>query len=151
MSRKSMYGTFVEGMRNGWTLGTMQLLPNMVMAFALIQILNKIGLLEILGKVFGPLMGFFGLPGEAVTVLLTAWLSAGGGVGAAAGLYTHGTLNGTHVSILIPAIFLMGAQLQYVGRILSVAGINPRHYKMLMLIGLLNALLSMLIMRWLVL
>ena len=151
MSRKSMYGTFVEGMRSGWTLGTMQLLPNMVMAFALIQILNKIGLLEVLGKVFGPLMGFFGLPGEAVTELLTAWLSAGGGVGAAAGLYTHGTLNGTHVSILIPAIFLMGAQLQYVGRILSVAGINSRHYKMLMLIGLLNALLSMLIMRWLVL
>ncbi len=151
MSCKSVYETFVEGMRNGWTLGTMQLLPNMVMAFVLIQVLNKIGLLQFLGKLFGPLMAFFGLPGESVTVLLTAWLSAGGGVGAAASLYTHGVLNGTHLSIIIPAIFLMGAQLQYVGRILSVAGVDPRHYKVLMLIGLLNALLSMLIMRWLVL
>ncbi len=150
MSKKNFYDLFLDGMRKGWTLGTMYLLPNVVLAFVLIQLLNKTGLLLVIGNAFGPIMNLFGLPGEAITVLLTSWLSAGGGVGAAASLYTHGTLTSVHLSILIPAIFLMGAQVQYLGRVLAVAGVRARHYKVMFVIGLANAALSMLIMRWLV-
>lgn len=59
-------------------------------------------------------------------------------------------MDSTHVSIVMPAIFLMGAQIQYVGRILGVAGVDSKHYPMLFCIGILNALLAMLTMKWLI-
>ena len=71
-------------------------------------------------------------------------------IGAAAGLYTHGIMTSTHMSIIMPGIFLMGALIQYMGRILGVAGVDSRHYPMLFFIGLLNAALAMLTMKWLI-
>ena len=50
----------------------------------------------------------------------------------------------------MPGIFLMGALIQYMGRILGVAGVASRHYPMLFLIGVLNAVLAMLTMKWLI-
>jgi len=146
----TLYGTFVEGVCKGWKIATLNMLPNVVLAFVFIKALQISGLLDVLGAVFAPLMAFFGLPGEAVTVLISTWFSAGGGIGATAGLYSHDIMDSTHVSIVMPAIFLMGAQLQYVGRILSVAGVDSRHYPMLFGIGILNAVLAMLTMKWLI-
>ena len=100
-----------------------------------------------LGVVFNPVMGLFGLPGQAVMVLVGAWMSMGGGVGVAASLYAAKILNPTHVTILLPAIFLMGAQIQYMGRLLGTAGIQGRYYPMLFGISILNAIISMIIMR----
>ncbi|MBQ8172362.1 MAG: hypothetical protein IJ034_00280 [Mailhella sp.] len=146
----TLYGAFVEGVCKGWKVATLNMLPNVVLAFVFIKALQISGFLDALGDIFAPLMAFFGLPGEAVTVLISTWFSAGGGIGAAAGLYAHGVMDSTHVSIVMPAIFLMGAQIQYVGRILGVAGVDSKHYPMLFCIGILNALLAMLTMKWLI-
>lgn len=151
MIKKNITDIFVEGLRKGWQMGTMNLLPNVVMAFVLIQALEILGLLKLIGKIFEHIMTIFGLPGEAITALLTTWLSAGGSIGITASLVSQGILTSTHVSILIPAIFLMGSQLQYIGRILAVAGIPPAHYKVLFLISIINATLAMLTMRYLIL
>ena len=140
----------VGGMKKGWTIAIGNMLPNVILAFALIQGLHLMGILPVLGTFCAPIMGFFGLPGEAITVLLTTWLSAGGGVGTAASLFAQGILTAQDVSILAPAIFLMGAQLQYAGRLLAVADVSKQHYPVLFGIGILNACLSMLTMRWLV-
>ena len=59
---------FVEGARRGFTIGTTSLLPNVVMAFVIIRILDVTGLLKIIGISFAPIMSLWGLPGEAVTV-----------------------------------------------------------------------------------
>lgn len=150
MVKQNINDVFVSGLRKGWQMGTMSLLPNVIMAFVLIQALNTLGLLKIIGELFAPVMAIFNLPGEAMTVLLTSWLSAVGGVGIAASLYTQGILNSTHISILIPGIFLMGGQLQYMGRILAVAGIEPSHYKILFFISLFNAILAMFTMRFII-
>lgn len=150
MFKKTIVDIFIDGVRKGWTLGTQNLLPNVLMAFVLIEVLQILGLLTLIGKVFGPVMGLFGLPGEAVTVLLTGWLANGGGVGVAASLYTQGTLTSTHISILLPGLLLMGAQLQYMGRVLAVAGASSRHYPVLFAISVLNACMAMLTMRFLV-
>ena len=83
-----------------------------------------------------------------VMVLIGAWMSMGGGVGVAASLYAAKVLNPTHVTILLPAIFLMGAQIQYMGRLLGTAGIQGRYYPMLFGISILNAVISMIIMRF---
>ena len=84
-------------------------------------------------------MGLFGLPGEAVTVLLTAWLSSSAGTGIAVSLLSNGTINGTHATILIPAIFLLGSQIQYMGRLLGVADVPKKYWPLLMLTSILNA------------
>lgn len=147
MTRTTLLDVFVVGARKGWAMAVNNILPNVLMAFVLIHFLKLIGVLGLMGKVFGPLMGVFGLPGEAVAVLIASWLAMGGGVGVAASLYGAGTLSASHVSILLPAILLMGAQVQYMGRLLGTAGVQVRYYPMLFTICIVNALIAMLIMR----
>ena len=145
--KKTLPDIFVEGAKKGWNVGISSIIPNVLMAFVLIHALRLSGLLDMLGVLFNPVMGVFGLPGQAVMVLVGAWMSMGGGVGVAASLYAAKILNPTHVTILLPAIFLMGAQIQYMGRLLGTAGIHGRYYPMLFGISILNAIISMIIMR----
>lgn len=145
--KKTLPDIFVEGAKKGWNVGISSIIPNVLMAFVLIHALRLSGLLDMLGVLSNPVMGLFGLPGQAVMVLVGAWMSMGGGVGVAASLYAAKILNPTHVTILLPAIFLMGAQIQYMGRLLGTAGIQGRYYPMLFGISILNAIISMIIMR----
>ncbi|MFP3498190.1 hypothetical protein SB759_28625, partial [Pseudomonas sp. SIMBA_059] len=86
-------------------------------------------------------------PGEAITVLLTAWLSSSAGTGVAVSLLTKGLLTGADITILAPAIFLMGSQLQYMGRLLGVADVPKKYWPLLMLVSIINALIAMSVMR----
>jgi spore maturation protein SpmB len=95
-------------------------------------------------------MAIFGLPGEGITLLLASWLSMGGGCGMAAKFYTDGIFTVTHLAIAFPAIFLMGAQVQYLGRALGTAEVKSRYYGVMIGLSVLNAFLSMLMMRFLV-
>lgn len=142
----NIYDSFLEGMRKGLKIAALNMLPNVVIAFILIKALQITGLLDTIGTLFTPVMEIFHLPGEAIAVLLSTVLSAGGGIGTAAGLYSHGVLNSVHLSILMPAIFLMGAQIQYAGRILGVIGIESKHFYVLFVISVLNSLMAMLTM-----
>jgi spore maturation protein SpmB len=145
--KKAITDVFVDGARKGWNIGVNSIIPNVLLAYALIQILTVAGLLQYLEAIFNPLMGLFGLPGVAVMVLAGAWLSMGGGVGIAASLYSSGSLDATHLAILMPAIYLMGSQIQYMGRMLGTAGIQSRFYPALFAISIINAVLGMCIMR----
>lgn len=138
---------FVEGARKGWGIATSSTLPNVVMAFIIIKALEITGALKGMGMIFAPLMGLFGLPGEAITVLLTSWLSASAGTGVAVSLLSKGTLNVADITILIPAIFLMGSQLQYMGRLLGVADVPKKYWPLLMAVSIINAVIAMLVMR----
>lgn len=104
---------FLSKGRKGWNIATTSTLPNVVMAFIIIKALEITGALKGLGMVFAPLMGLFGLPGEAAAVLIGGWMSMGGGIGVAIGLFDKGILTGEHLAILAPAIYLMGSQVQY--------------------------------------
>jgi spore maturation protein SpmB len=148
MTTRTPFDLFIDGARKGWTVGTNSIIPNLVMAFALTEILQILGVLNLLGKIFGPFMGLFGLPGESITILLTSWISMAAGVGITASLFKSGVLNGTHVTILIAAIYLMGAQLQYMGRLLGVSAVPKRYWPVLFATSILNALISMLFMRF---
>ena len=141
------FDIFVIGARKGFTVATQNLLPNVLMAYTLSEILNLLGVMKIIGAIFGPAMGLFGLPGEAVTVLLTAWLSSSAGTGIAVSLLSNGTINGTHATILIPAIFLLGSQIQYMGRLLGVADVRKKYWPLSMLTSILNACIAMVIMN----
>jgi len=138
---------FVEGAKNGYNIAIGGTLPNVVLAFALIQVLEITGLLDIIGRVFQPIMVLFGLPGVAATVLIGAWLSMGGGVGIAASLVSTGDLTNTHIAILLPAIYLMGSQVQYIGRIAGTIDIPSKYNIHMLIISIINAVLAMLIMN----
>ncbi|MDY4163578.1 MAG: YjiG family protein [Sutterella sp.] len=141
---------FVRGAVNGWNISVMSTIPNVLMAFVIIKILKHSGLLDIIGQVFSPVMAVFGLPGEAATVLIGAWMSMGGGVGVAVSLFDHNILTGAHLGILAPSIFLMGSQVQYMGRCLGVIGIQGRDMLTIMAIPVIVAFFMMFVMRLIV-
>ncbi|KAB8313176.1 hypothetical protein EH228_03260 [Erwinia endophytica] len=142
------FDIFVIGARKGFHIAIHNLMPNVVMAYVIAEMLNLLGVMSWVGKIFAPVMGVFGLPGEAITVLLTAWLSSSAGTGVAVSLLARGALTGTDITILTPAIFLMGAQLQYMGRLLGVSDVPKKYWPLLMLTSILNAIIAMLVMRF---
>lgn len=142
------FDVFIIGARKGFTLATQNLMPNVLMAYTIAEVLKILGVMAFMGKIFGPVMGLFGVPGEAITVLLTCWLSASAGVGVMVNLLSSGVLNGVHATILLAACFLMGSQLQYMGRLLGVVEVPKKYWPLLMAVSIINALLSMFIMRF---
>lgn len=141
------FDIFVVGARKGFHIAIHNLMPNVVMAYVIAEVLNLLGVMTLIGDVFAPVMGLFGLPGQAVTVLLTAWLSSSAGTGVAISLLAKGVLSGADITILTPAIFLMGSQLQYMGRLLGVSDVPKKYWPLLMLTSIINAVISMLVMR----
>ncbi|MDO5091382.1 MAG: YjiG family protein [Cardiobacteriaceae bacterium] len=148
--KKMITDVFVDGVKRGWNIAISSMLPNVMMAFVMIYILNLTGLLDLLGRFFAPVMGIFGLPGEAMMVLLASWMSMGGGVGVASGLFAAGTLGVADIAVIAPSMYLMGSQLQYMGRLLGVVGIPGKHIPVMLLISVINAFLALWVMQILV-
>lgn len=148
--KKMITDIFVDGVKRGWNIAIGSMLPNVMMAFVLIYILNLTGLLDLLGKLFAPVMGIFGLPGEAMMVLLASWMSMGGGVGVASSLFATGALGIADIAVIAPSMYLMGSQLQYMGRLLGVVGIPGKHIPVMLLISVINAFLALWVMQILV-
>lgn len=148
--RKNILDHFVDGARKGLNIALTSTLPNVLMAFVLIQVLKVSGLLDLIGTLFGPIMGLWGLPGESATVLAAAFMSMGGAVGVVAGLMSANLLDGAQVTMLIPSIYLMGSLVQYIGRILGTADTNKKHWGVMLAICVINALLALTVMRFIV-
>lgn len=108
------------------------------------------GLLDWVGHICEPVMALWGLPGEAATVLLAALMSMGGAVGVAASLATAGALTGHDVTVLLPAMYLMGNPVQNVGRCLGTAEVNAKYYPHIITVCVINALLSIWVMQLIV-
>ena len=141
---------FVSGVKRGWGIATGSMLPNVLMAFILIYVLKLTGILDLIGTVCGPVMKIFGLPGEALMVLLAAWLSMGGGVGVASSLFAAGSLSLHDIAVIAPAMYLMGSQVQYIGRLLGVVGTPGKYIPVMVLISIINALLALFVMQLIV-
>ena len=142
---------FVRGANQGWGIATRSMIPNVLMAFVIIKILNITGVMTIIGDYCGPLMAIFGLPGKAIVALLAGWLSMGGGVSAASALYESGAISGADLGIIAPAMFLMGSQVQYMGRCLGVIGIEGKMIPITMCIPVIVAFIALWVMKLIVL
>lgn len=143
----NIFDIFIRGARKGWNIGINNLIPNILMAYVIAYILNILGVMAFIGHWCGPVMGLLGLPGEALIVLLTVWLSCSAGVGVAASLFASGMLAPSHITILMPAFILMGSQLQYMGRLLGTADVPKKYWPLLMAISIMNAVIGMILMR----
>lgn len=144
------FDIFIQGLRKGLNIGLYSLLPNVLMAFVLTYILQLFGVMDFLGRTCGGIMGVFDLPGQAITVLLATWLSCGAGVGVAASLAASQTLTPHDITILAPVFILMASQIQYMGRLLGVADVPKKYWPIMMLNTIVVALVSMLVMRFIV-
>ncbi|MEZ8403525.1 hypothetical protein AB6C70_11470, partial [Vibrio splendidus] len=71
----------------------------------------------------------------------------GGAVGVIITLFDQGILNGNHIAILAPAIYLMGSQVQYMGRIMGPIGTEGRYIPVMIAISVLNAFGAMFLMN----
>ena len=139
-SKKMMItDVFVNGAFQGWNIATHSTIPNVLMAFVIIKMLNISGALDFIGTC------------EAAMILLGGWMSMGGGVGVAVALFDKGAVDGTQLAIVIPAIYLMGSQVQYMGRCLGVIGIQGSDMFKIMAVPPIVALLSLWVMRLVVL
>ena len=150
-AKEMVTDVFVRGARQGWGIAIGSMLPNVLMAFVIIKALQITGLLKLIGIACGPVMAVFGLPGEAAPVLLAAWMSMGGGVGVAVSLFDQGLLTGEHVAIVAPSIYLMGSQVQYMGRCLGVIGIKGSNLFKIMALPIVTAFVSLFVMKLIVL
>ena len=67
--KPSIVDTFLKGCAKGFKVGIENITPAMILGYVLVYILKETGLMDILGTVMSPVMGLFGLPGEAFAVL----------------------------------------------------------------------------------
>ena len=141
---------FIDGARRGWDLATKSMLPTLVMAFVLIKVLTVSGLLNYIGMAFEPIMSIFGLPGESAMILVSAWMSSGGAIGVLLAFLSDGVMNGEQAAIILPSIFIMGGQLQYMGRCLGVIGIKDHMLYVIMLIPIVLAFATLAVMSVLI-
>lgn len=138
---------FVTGAKQGWNIAAGSMLPYVIMAFVIIEILKITKILDVIGVAAGPVMTLWGLPGEALIVICAATLSRGGSIGVAASLLSSGQLSGADASVLAPAIMLLGGMVQQTGRILGTAEANRRYWGWHILISGINAMLGMWMVR----
>ncbi len=146
-SKRSLIEEFVFGAKNGFYLGVERIIPAMILAYVLILFLKTTGLMNIIGTVVAPVMGLFGLPGEAIVALISAFFAKAAGCATAATLYNDGVINAAQATILFPACITMGTLIGHFVRCVMASGANPKHHALLMAIPVVDAVISMLLTR----
>lgn len=145
--KPSIIDTFLKGCARGFKVGIENIAPAMILGYTLVYILQTTGLMSLLGKIFAPVMGLFGLPGEAFAVLISAFFAKASGCATAATMYADGILTLGQATMLLPACILMGTLIGHYARIVLVSGSNKKWHPLLLAIPLFDAALSLIIMR----
>lgn len=103
--------------------------------------------MDLLGTVFSPVMGIFGLPGEAFAVLISAFFAKAAGAASGANMYATGVLTMSQAAMMLPACMLMGTLIGHYARIVLVSGTNHKWHGLLLVVPLFDAALSLWIMK----
>lgn len=136
------------GCKKGFYIGVEMILPAMILGYAIVQFLTLTGLVDIVGNIFGPVMGIFGLPGEAVVVLISAFFSKAAGAATAANMYATGMITAAQATILIIPCMLMGTLIGHYARIVLVANVSQKYRSIMLAIPIIDSIVGMLIMRF---
>ena len=143
--KKTLLEEFMSGCKKGFYIGAENIMPAMVLAYSLILFLNITGLMDIIANAVAPVMALFGLPGGAIVALISAFFAKAAGAATAASLYAEGVINAAQATILFPAT--MGTLVGHFARCVLTSGANPKHHALLLAIPVIDALLSMIIVR----
>lgn len=138
---------FMQGAKKGFYIGVELITPAMVMAYALLAFLKYLGIMPIIGEVLGPVMGIFGLPGEASLALLAAFFAKAAGAATAASLYAAGTITAAQATILFPACITMGTLIGHFARVVMVCQVRSLYYPVMFLTPIIDAVVVMWLTR----
>lgn len=144
---KGIIEVFMTGAKKGVYIGFEQILPAMILGYVIVEVLKLTGIIDVLGLVFGPLMGIFGLPGESVVVLLSAFFAKAAGAATAANLYAEGIVNAAQATILLIPSMLMGTLVGHYARIVLVSDTNSKYRSLMLAIPIIDSIVGMLLMR----
>lgn len=147
VQKPSVIDTFLKGCARGFKVGIENIVPAMILGYTLVYILNVTGVMNILGTVFAPVMGLFGLPGEAFAVLISAFFAKASGCATAATMFADGVLTLGQATVLLPACILMGTLIGHYARIVLVSNTNKKWHPLLIAVPLFDAAISLVIMR----
>lgn len=147
-AKKNIIEVFMGGCKKGFYIGVEMILPAMILGYAIVQFLTLTGLVDIVGNIFGPVMGIFGLPGEAVVVLISAFFSKAAGAATAANMYATGMITAAQATILIIPCMLMGTLIGHYARIVLVANVSQKYRSIMLAIPIIDSIVGMLIMRF---
>ncbi len=145
--KKSIIDLFMMGCYDGFNIGVKNIMPAMILGYTLVYILQATGLMDLLGTVFSPVMGLFGLPGEAFAVLISAFFAKAAGAASGANMYATGVLTMSQAAMMLPACMLMGTLIGHYARIVLVSGTNHKWHGLLLVVPLFDAALSLWIMK----
>lgn len=138
---------FMKGAKKGFYIGVEQILPAMILGYVIVEFLQLTGLVDILGKLFGPVMGIFGLPGASVVVLISAFFAKAAGAATAANMFAQGLITVPQAAILIMPCMLMGTLVGHYARIVLVSGVDAKYQKLMFLVPIFDSIVGMLLMR----
>jgi spore maturation protein SpmB len=147
VSKKTVVEIFLSGCTKGFKIGVELIIPAMILGYTIVQFFQLTGLMNMMGIVFKPVMAIFGLPGEGVVVLISAFFAKASGCATAAMMYANGTLSLAQATILFPACILMGTLVGHYARIVLVTKVNRKWHALLLAIPIVDAALSMIITR----
>ncbi|MGI6129549.1 MAG: nucleoside recognition domain-containing protein [bacterium] len=145
--KKGAIEVFMGGAKKGLYIGFEQILPAMILGYVIVEFLKLTGIIDILGVVFGPVMGIFGLPGESVVVLLSAFFAKAAGAATAANLFSDGIINAAQATILLMPSMLMGTLVGHYARIVLVSNANPNYRGLLLAVPIIDSIVGMFLMR----
>lgn len=139
--------SFMSGCKKGVHIALDNIMPAMVLGYVIIQLLTLTGLINILSGIFGPVMGIFGLPGEAVAVFIAAIFAKASGAAAAANLYNQGLLTGAQATLCAVPSMLMGTLVGHYARCVLVSGVESRRRLLLLILPIIDTVIGLFLMR----
>lgn len=145
--KNSIIDIFLKGCSKGFKIGIENITPAMILGYTLVYVLETTGLLKIFGTIFTPIMKIFGLPGEAIAVLISAFFAKASGCATAATMYNNGILTLGQAIMMFPACILMGTLVGHYARIVLVANVNKKWHFLLLIIPIIDAIISLILMR----
>lgn len=133
---------FMRGATKGWNMAIKNMFPAVILAYTAIKILEDTGLLTVIGKVFDPVMGIFGLPGVAITCIVTGLMTRPGGLATGLALISSGMLTNRDVTLLIVPIMMVGGCLGQYVRVIIASGAAAKSRKYILIISFVMAFVS---------
>lgn len=146
-AKKNAIEEFMAGAKKGFYIGVEQVLPAMILGYVLVQFLQLTGVVPLLGKIFAPIMVIFGLPGESILVIISAFFAKAAGAATGANMYAQGLITEAQATILIMPCMLMGTLIGHYARIVLVSNVAEQYRKILLCIPIFDTIVGMLLMR----
>lgn len=142
IEKKGLVQTFLDQGTVGFKLWMEKVCVATIFGYAVVKFLDVTGLMNVISLVFSPILGIFGLPGEAALAILASYMTLPAGCAIAASLVQTGVMTNAQLTIMFPMMYAISSNLLYIGRVVGAAGVSPKKYPVYIVIGLLCSFLG---------